>query len=48
MGKSTKFDAVVALDTNVLVDLVSVLGKLDTRVGTFTTDPTNVVTAVLK
>ena len=39
MGKSTKFDAVVALDTNVLVDLVSVLGKLDTRVGTFTTDP---------
>jgi hypothetical protein len=39
MGKGTKFDAVVALDTNVLVDLVGVLGKLDTRVGTFTTNP---------
>ena len=39
MGKGTKFDAVVALDTNVLVDLVGVLGKLDTRVGTFTISP---------
>jgi hypothetical protein len=39
MGKGTKFDAVIALDTNVLVDLVGVLGKLDTRVGTFTISP---------
>jgi hypothetical protein len=39
MGKSDVFDAVIALDTNVLVDLVKVLGKLDTRVGTFTTEP---------
>jgi len=38
MGK-TQFDAVIALDTNVLIDLVKVLGKLDTRVGTFTTEP---------
>jgi len=39
MGTKTKFDAVIALDTNVLVDLVRVLGKLDTTVGTFTVDP---------
>jgi len=39
MGKKTLFDAVIALDTNVLVDIVKVLGKLDTTVGTFTTDP---------
>lgn len=39
MGKKDSFDAVIALDTNVLVDLVTVLGKLDTRVGTFTTEP---------
>jgi hypothetical protein len=39
VGKKDNFDAVVALDTNVLVDLVGVLGKLDTRVGTFTTEP---------
>ncbi|HBP51151.1 TPA: hypothetical protein DD455_02350 [Candidatus Shapirobacteria bacterium] len=39
MGKRTLFDAVIALDTNVLVDIVKVLGKLDTTVGTFTTDP---------
>lgn len=39
MGKGIKFDAVIALDTNVLVDLVEVLGKLDTRVGTFTVSP---------
>jgi hypothetical protein len=39
MGKKETFDAVIALDTNVLVDLVKVLGKLDTRVGTFTTEP---------
>ena len=34
-----KFDAVVAIDTQILVDMVGVLGKLDTRVGTFTTEP---------
>lgn len=39
MGRKDNFDAVIALDTNVLVDLVNVLGKLDTRVGTFTTEP---------
>lgn len=39
MGKKTQFDAVVALDTQVLVNLVKVLGKLDTKVGTFTADP---------
>lgn len=39
MGKRTTFDAVIALDTQFLVDLVKVLGKLDTRVGTFTSDP---------
>lgn len=39
MGKKPQFDAVVALDTQVLVDMVRVLGKLDTTVGTFTTDP---------
>ena len=39
MGKKTQFDAVIALDTQVLVDIVKVLGKLDTRVGTFTSDP---------
>jgi len=39
MGKQPKFDAVFALDTNLLVDIVKVLGKLDTRVGTFTAEP---------
>lgn len=39
MGKKIQFDAVIALDTNVLVDIVKVLGKLDTSVGTFTTNP---------
>ncbi len=34
-----KFDAIVAIDTQILVDMVGVLGKLDTRVGTFTTEP---------
>jgi hypothetical protein len=38
-GKKTSFDAVISIDTNVLVDIVKVLGKLDTRVGTFTVDP---------
>jgi hypothetical protein len=37
--KKGSFDAVVAIDTQLLVDMVSVLGKLDTRVGTFTTEP---------
>jgi len=39
IGKKDQFDAVIAIDTSVLVDMVKVLGKLDTRVGTFTTDP---------
>lgn len=39
ISKKDQFDAVIALDTNVLVDMVKVLGKLDTRVGTFTTNP---------
>lgn len=39
MGQKVKFDAVIALDTRVLVSMVEVLGKLDTRVGTFTTAP---------
>lgn len=39
MGSKNKFDAVVAIDTEILVDMVSVLGKLDTRVGTFTANP---------
>lgn len=38
-GKKTTYDAVIALDTNVLVDMVKIMGKLDTRVGTFTTEP---------
>ncbi|MFA7301059.1 MAG: DUF4012 domain-containing protein [Candidatus Shapirobacteria bacterium] len=38
-GKKTTYDAVIALDTQVLVNIVKVLGKLDTRVGTFTTNP---------
>jgi len=38
-GKKTQYDAVIALDTNVLVDMVAVMGKLDTRVGTFSTEP---------
>lgn len=38
MGSKDKFDAVIAIDTQLLVDMVSVLGKLDTRVGTFTTE----------
>lgn len=33
------FDAVIAIDTNLLVDMVAILGKLDTRVGTFTSEP---------
>ncbi|HPT65954.1 MAG TPA: DUF4012 domain-containing protein [Candidatus Woesebacteria bacterium] len=39
MGKKDKFDAVISIDTNLLVDMVKVLGKLDTRVGTFTAEP---------
>ncbi len=39
MGSKNKFDAVVAIDTEILVDMVRILGKLDTRVGTFTAEP---------
>jgi len=39
MGNKDKFDAIIAIDTQLLVDMVAVLGKLDTRVGTFTTQP---------
>jgi len=39
MGSKDKFDAVISIDTNLLVDMVGILGKLDTRVGTFTTEP---------
>lgn len=39
MGKKDTFDAVIAIDTNLLVDMVKILGKLDTRVGTFTSEP---------
>lgn len=38
MGKKDQFDAVIAIDTNLLVDMVRILGKLDTRVGTFTAE----------
>lgn len=36
MGKRTEFDAVIALDTKILVDIIKVLEKVDTQVGTFT------------
>ncbi len=39
MGSKNKFDAVIAIDTKILVDMVKILGKLDTRVGTFTANP---------
>lgn len=39
MGNKDKFDAVIAIDTQILVDMVKILGKLDTRVGTFTSNP---------
>ncbi|MBP9817781.1 DUF4012 domain-containing protein [Candidatus Shapirobacteria bacterium] len=39
MGQKDKFDAVIAIDTQVLIDMVKTMGKLDTRVGTFTTEP---------
>ena len=39
MGNKDKFDAVISIDTKLLVDMVGILGKLDTRVGTFTTEP---------
>ena len=38
MGKKDQFDAVIAIDTNLMVDMVKILGKLDTRVGTFTAE----------
>jgi len=37
-GSKDKFDAVIGIDTKILVDMVGILGKLDTRVGTFTTE----------
>ncbi len=39
MGSKKKIDAVIAIDTKILVDMVRILGKLDTRVGTFTAEP---------
>ena len=39
VGKKDTFDAVIAIDTSILVDMVKILGKLDTRVGTFTAEP---------
>ncbi len=41
MGKKTEFDAVIALDTKILVDIVKVLEKIDTQVGTFTAKEDN-------
>ncbi len=41
MGKKTEFDAVIALDTKILVDIVKVLEKIDTQVGTFTAKADN-------
>ena len=38
MGKKDQFDAVIAIDTNLMVDMVKILGRLDTRVGTFTAE----------
>jgi hypothetical protein len=38
-GSKEKFDAIIAIDTNILVDMVKILGNLDTRVGTFTAKP---------
>lgn len=38
-GEKTKMDAVIGLDTSVLVELVKVLGKVDTPLGKFTTEP---------
>jgi len=39
MRSKDNFDAVIAIDTQLLVNIVKVLGKLDTRVGTFTAEP---------
>jgi hypothetical protein len=39
MGKKDNFDGIIAIDTSILVDMVKILGKLDTRVGTFTAEP---------
>jgi len=41
MKPKESFDAVIAIDTQLLADMVKVLGKLDTRVGTFTAEPDN-------
>lgn len=38
-GGKGDFDGVIAIDTQLLVNMVRVLGKLDTRVGTFTAEP---------
>jgi len=39
MKGKNKFDAIITIDTEILVDIVRILGKLDTRVGTFTAQP---------
>ena len=41
MCKKTEFYAVIALDTKILVDIVKVLEKIDTQVGTFTAKADN-------
>ena len=41
MKPKENFDAVIAIDTQLLADMVKVLGKLDTRVGTFTAEADN-------
>lgn len=38
-GTKTKIDAIIALDTRVLVDLVSVMGRVETPLGKFTAEP---------
>lgn len=38
MKPKEDFDAVIAIDTQLLADMVKILGKLDTRVGTFTAE----------
>ncbi len=40
-GTKTKFDAVIALDTELLVDLVEVFGTIDTPLGKFNSKPDN-------
>jgi len=38
-GTKTKYDAVIALDTQLLVDIVKVFGTIDTPLGKFTAEP---------